>query len=256
MRRLPVRIPITVSGCEAVLRWRSLVVRAAGCTGQAMISPRLIVLVACIYAGTAAAADGFRFSTEEQKEKNAQADAEAERQARVQSLLSVPCREKIKNQRIMIVIGEDRNGIFVPGDVGYNPHYEAINQRLRALGLQTYTPAEMRRQIAQAEMEALLRNDRKAALAASQRLAARYILRGLITTRAGRNAIVNVNQVVVNMNFTLSAADGALISQTSASNESFAGRDVAGTALRLIDERAEDVVAQLYSDYCQGAAAR
>lgn len=202
------------------------------------------------------AAQGFRFSTEEQKEKAAQADAEAERQARVESLLSVPCREKIKNQRIMIVIGEDRNGSLFPADAGYNPHYEAINQRLRALGLQTYTYAEIRQQIAQAEMEALVRNDRKAALAASKRLAARYILRGLMATRATRNAVVNVNQVVVNMHFTLNGADGALISQASASNESFAGRDVAGTVLKLINERADELVAQLYNDYCQGAVAR
>ena len=45
----------------------------------------------------------------------------------------------------------------------------------------------------------------------------------------------------------LSAADGALISQTSASGESFAGRDVVGTALAVINERADEVVAQLYN---------
>ncbi|MGZ8229848.1 MAG: hypothetical protein ACXW2A_08565, partial [Burkholderiales bacterium] len=71
--------------------------------------------------------------------------------------------------------------------------------------------------------------------------------------RAGRNAVVNVNQVAVNMNFTLSAADGRPVSQVAANNESFAGRDTAGMALTLINERADELVAQLYSDYCQGA---
>ena len=58
------------------------------------------------------------------------------------------------------------------------------------------------------------------------------------------------------MNFVLTGADGALISQVSEKNESFAGRDVAAMALTLINERADELVAQLYSDYCQGAAAR
>jgi hypothetical protein len=222
----------------------------------AMRCASLMLVVASVWA-PAAHAQGFRFSTEEQKQKEAASKAEADRQARVESLLSAPCRQQIKDQRIVVVIGEDRNGTIVAGHASFfNPHYEAINQRLRAVGLRVYTPDEIRRHIAQAEMEALLRNDVQAARAASKRLAARYILRGLITTRAARNAVANVNQVSVNMHFMLTAADGTLISQVSEKNESFAGRDVAAMALTLINERADEVVARLYNDYCQGAAAR
>jgi hypothetical protein len=213
----------------------------------------LLIALTC---AAAAQAQGFRFSTEEQKRKAAEANAAAERQERVESLLSVPCLERIKDQKIMVVIGEDRNGVIVVGEALYNPHFEAINQRLRAVGLRTYTPEEIRRQIAQAQLEALLRKDVQAARAAAKRVAARYILRGLITTRAVRNPVVNVNQVSVNMDFILTASDGTLISQVSEKNESFAGRDVAGMALTLINERADEVVARLYNDYCQGAAAR
>ena len=220
-----------------------------------MLCGRVMLALVSLCAATVCAQD-FRFSTEEQKQKAAQADAAAERRARVESLLSAPCLDRIRDQKIMVVLGEDRNGVVVAGQALYNPHFEAINQRLRAVGLRTYTPEEIRRQIAQAEMEALLGTTFEAARAASKRLAARYILRGLITSRAARNAVVNVNQVSVNMNFVLTAADGALISQVSEKNESFAGRDVAAMALTLINERADELVAQLYSDYCQGAAAR
>ena len=48
------------------------------------------------------------------------------------------------------------------------PHYQAINERLHALGLRTYTPEEIRRQIAQAEIDAYFTNDPDAALSASQ----------------------------------------------------------------------------------------
>jgi hypothetical protein len=47
-----------------------------------------------------------------------------------------------------------------------------------------------------------------------------------------------------------------MISQADAKNESYAGRDTRGMALTLINERADEVVAQLYSDYCQRAGAR
>jgi hypothetical protein len=138
----------------------------------------------------------------------------------------------------------------------YSPHIDAINGRLRSLGLRTYTPEEIRRQIAQAEIDAYFKNDPDAAINASRRLAAQYLLRGLIATQSTRNPIVNVNQVSVSMNFTLTASNGRMISHADARNESYAGRDTRGMALTLINERADEVVAQLYSDYCQRAGAR
>ena len=81
-------------------------------------------------------------------------------------------------------------------------------------------------------------------------------MRGLISTQAGRNPIVNVNQVSINMNFTLTGSNGKMISQAAAKNESYAGRDTMGMALTLINERADEVVAQLYTDYCQKAGTR
>ena len=201
-------------------------------------------------AATAAAlAQGFRFSNEDQADKA----AETERQAKVQAQLATPCRDKIKNQKIMVLIGEERNGAISAAQSSYSPHVDAINQRLRSLGLRTYSPEEIRRQVAQAEIDAYFRNDPDAAISASKRLAAQYILRGLIATQSGRNAIVNVNQVSVNMNFTLTGANGRMISQATAKNESYAGRDTSGMALTLINERADEVVAQLYTDYCQKA---
>jgi hypothetical protein len=217
-----------------------------------MVRASLIAVFMAFYAATAAHGQGFKFSNEDQSEKA----REAERQAQVQSLLATPCRDKIKNQKIMVLIGEDRNGIIYAGQASYSPHIDAINGRLRSLGLRTYSPEEIRRQVAQAEIDAYFKNDPDAAISASKRLAAQYILRGLIATQSGRNAIVNVNQVSVNMNFTLTGANGRMISQADAKNESYAGRDTRGMALTLINERADEVVARLYSDYCQRAGAR
>ena len=151
----------------------------------------------------------------------------------------------------MIVMGE-RTGRGMNSDQGhYSSHFNAIDKRLKRLGLNSITQEEMRARIAQAEIDAYFKNDPDAAISASKRLAAQYILRGVISSSAFRNAIINVNQVNVAMNFTLTGANGKMISQTSAKNESYAGQDVSGMALTLINESAEEVVAKLYADYCQ-----
>ena len=197
-------------------------------------------------------AQGFKFSNEDDSNKA----AEAERQRRVESLLATPCRDKIKNQKILVLVGENRNGAIIAKQSAFDSHFDAINRRLRSLGLRTYTQEEIRKQVAQAEIDAYFKNDPDAAISASKRLAAQYILRGLIDTQMTRNAIVNVNQVNIRLDFTLTGANGRTISEASATNESYAGRDVLGMALTLINERADEVVSQLYSDYCRKAGVK
>jgi len=201
-------------------------------------------------------AQGFKFSEAEQAQKTEQAEQQAAQDAKVQALLATPCRDRIKNQKIVVLIGEDRNGLVQAVQSRFSPHFEAVNSRLRELGLKTYTQAQIRAQVAQAEIDAYFKNDPDAALSASRRLAAQYILRGLISTQASRNAVVNLNQVRISMDFTLTGANGRMISQANVENASYAGADTSGMALTLIRERAEELVAKLYSDYCQKAASR
>ena len=212
----------------------------------------LTTLFACTVLAAGVQAQGFKFSAEDTSQKA----QEAEQQARVQALLATPCRNRIKNQKIMVLVGESRNGKLQTGQAAFSPHFEAINSRLQSLGLKTYTQAQIRQQVAQAEIDAYFKNDPDAAISAAKRLAAQYILRGLITSQASRNAMINVNQVNVSMNFTLTGANGKMISQAGAEHASYAGQDTAGMALTLINERADELVATLYSDYCAQAGSR
>ena len=210
----------------------------------------------CLAAGAAllaamVQAQGFKFSNDDDARKAE--EAERDRQARVGSLLATPCRDKIKNQKIMVLIGEHRNGSILAKQAAYDGHFDAINQRLRSLGLRTYTQEEIRRQVAQAEIDAYFRNDPDAALAAAKRLGASFILRGLISTQAMRNPIIPVNQVSIGMGFTLTGANGRIISDVGANSASYAGADVSQMALTLINEQADEVVAHLYGDYCRNA---
>ena len=67
------------------------------------------------------------------------------------------------------------------------------------------------------------------------------------------NPIIAVNQVFVNMGFTLSGTNGRVISDVQANSSSYSGADVRRMALTLVNEQADEVVAKLYADYCRNA---
>jgi hypothetical protein len=212
--------------------------------------PLLLATLALLTPAISWAQQGFRFSQPDDSER---IEREA-REARVAEALSTPCRAELRSKKIMVVIGETLdNGVVVAEQQNYGLHYRAINDRLRALGLTTYTPEEIRRQVAQAEIDAQFRNDPDAALSASRRLGASFVLRGLISAQATPNPIMRVNQVSVTMGFSLTDRNGRQVSTAEAHSASYAGADVAKMALTLVNEQADEVVAKLYSDYCRNA---
>ena len=209
-----------------------------------------VAALAFALAVSPALAQGFKFSEQPDEEK---AEREA-RENRIAVQLSTPCRADLKNKKIMVVIGEERSdGYIVAQQQNYGPHYEAINRRLRSLGLRTFTPEEIRRQIAQAEVDAVMRNDPDAALSAQKRLGASFVLRGLIRSQASANRMMAVNQVSVTMGFTLAGSDGRPVASADARADSYAGADVGRMAQTLVEEQADVVVATLYSGYCRNA---
>lgn len=214
-----------------------------------------VIMAVCCFLALGAQAQGFKFSN---PTPEAQADAaeRAQRQAATAIHLSEPCRERIRNRKIMVLFAQEVNGMPMASQGSYGRQVEAVNTRLRAVGLKTYSPEEIRRQIAQEEIDAYFKNNPDRALSAARRLAAQYVLRGVIATSAVANPMVNVNQVSVQLDFTLTDSAGRPISVARASNRSYAGADVAGMALTLIEERADEVVARLYSDYCRNAELR
>lgn len=213
----------------------------------------LVLLTTVALACSGAFGEGFKFSQPSEDDR-IDAEQEAARQSRIAQQVSMPCRAELKDKKIMVVIGERQsNGYIVAQQQNYGPHFQAINKRLRMLGLRTYTPEEIRAQIKQAEIDAYFRNDPDAALAAAKRLGASFVLRGLISSHASQNPMIAVNQVSVDMGFTLARSDGKMISDTQASSSSYAGADVQRMALTLVNEKADEVVAQLYADYCRSA---
>jgi hypothetical protein len=213
----------------------------------------LVVALVALGCSGAGQAQGFKFS---QEDNAAKAKEEARQQA-IAERLSTPCRDQLKDKKIMLIIGEQQvGGGILANQENYGPHFQIINQRLRALGLRTYTPEEIKKQVAQAEIDAYFKGNPDAALSASRRLGANFVLRGLITAQASVNPIIRVNEVTVNLGFSLADTTGRMISDTTAQGGSFSGSDIRTAAARLINEQADEVVATLYSDYCsKGASA-
>jgi hypothetical protein len=215
------------------------------------IARRLIFWASLAGTGALAAAEPFHFSTRAQQE---QAAEEAAQQVEsIRQLVSVPCRDRLKNRKILQLIAEHREGRWLAEQDRYGRLTSIIDTRMRALGLGTFTPEQIGSAIAQAEVDAYFNNDPDGALAASRRLAADYILRGNITMTTGVNGLVGVREVAVNVQLTLSSASGRQLSSVDAHSESYSTRDTLATATALLTRQADQLVAQLYNDYCRKA---
>lgn len=217
-----------------------------------------LVLAAMLGIGAAAAAraaDQFSFSASSDADQaKAQQDAAMQTEA-IQALVSVPCRARLKGHKILLLIGEQHADQWLTNQDRYGDLFRIIDARLRGLGLKTYTQQQIKASIAQAELEAYFKNDPDAALAASKKLGANYVLRGSITSQAGVNPIVQVNEVSINIELTLATINGRMLSSVDAHSESFSGSDTLHTALAMMRERADPLVAQLYNDFCRGGSA-
>lgn len=217
---------------------------------------RLLGMLVCICGAPSgvAADDQFSFSAEAAKDQQtADADAQARAQS-IQALLSTPCPQRLKDQKILLLVGEQSSGRWLTSQDRYGQLIRVLDTRLKSLGLKPYTQQEIKASIAQAEVEAYFNNDPDAALAASKRLGAGYILKGSLTSRAGTNPVAGVNEVDVNIDLTLSAIGGRVLSDVSAHSGSYSGSDVLGTALQLAKAQADLLVAQLYSDFCRNGS--
>ena len=208
--------------------------------------PLLALALLATLTGNAAA---FSFSEEEQNEKAA-SDAARQRHA---SLLATPCKQALKDKRIMVVVGQRTAKGMLSDQGSFSAHFQAIDKRLKRLGLNSISQEEMKAKVAQAEIDAYLNNDMEAALNASKKMTSDFILRGVISSRTGYNQMVRLPEVYVSMSFTLTGADGRMISEASGAAESYSNSDVGGMAVTLINGQAEGVVARLYSDYCRKA---
>lgn len=191
------------------------------------------------------AVHAFKFSDDEASDKTEGA-AKTQRAAGI----TAACRERLKNERVLVLVAERGNNGINADQGRYGLHFQGIDRRLRKQGMRTFSQDEIKKQVAQAEIDAHFRNDPDAALAASKKLGASLSLRGVIGSRRAINPVLGINEVYVNMGFALIGSDGRVIAEASASADSYAGGDTLGMALTLLNEQADGVVGRLLRGYC------
>jgi hypothetical protein len=167
-------------------------------------------------------------------------------------LADLRCPQSLKRSRIATMIGEDHRDDRTGRDGFYGSLVDDLNHGFRQLGLKTYTSAEINAQVARAEQEAFLNNDPDAAISAADRLSADFMLKGIISTRARVNRVVNVEEVFVTINLALYNRSGRQISSARASETAFSDADVTATIQKLVKNQSSDITYQLFRDYCKG----
>lgn len=213
---------------------------------------KLIVFLAVIGLYVPIEANAFSFSEDnEQIEKEENADA-TNKQKKISSLLAVPCKKGRRALKVVVMIGEKSNGNYISRkQSNYSPLFQAVNASLNDVGFQTYTQKEITDQIAQAEIDAFLTNDMDAAATAASRLKANLMLQGMVTKITRKNPILNINEVFVNINFTLVNVSGERrICTVSSKSDSFSGADTLNVALDLIRNEADLIAAELFNCHC------
>jgi len=135
------------------------------------LNSALLAFVMCLGAACdSAAADQFSFSARDAQDQ-AKADEDAANQSQaIQALVSVPCRQRVKNQKILLLIGEHNGDQWATAQDRYGPLFHVLQSRLMALGLKPVTQEQIKASIKQAEIDAYFKNDPDAAFAASNRL--------------------------------------------------------------------------------------
>lgn len=189
-------------------------------------------------------ASAFSFSEAEEEEVREEQAQQAKTQNEIDQLLSVGCRQQLKKKRIAVILG--RNNARENSKI----LFMEVNNKLQRLGLKTCSQKAISSQIAQAEMDAFLSNNMDAAASAARRLSADFILRGMIRSTTRINPIIKVNEVSINMVFTLISSSGRIISNVSAHDENYSGQNTLEAALAMVKAKSGLMVAQLYHDYC------
>lgn len=211
----------------------------------------------------------FSFSEYEQQESSAKNSDQSVSPAQLR------CPQSLKKSRIATVIGEihrdDRTGhdgfygSFISPDSPdwdsrfgtkksvYGALVDVLNQEFQQLGLKTYSSAEINRQVARVKQEAFLSNgDPDAANSAAERLSADFMVKGLISTRAQINRVVQIEEVFVTINLSLFDRSGRQISNAQANETAFSDADVLTTIQKLVKEQSRYITYQLFRDYCKG----
>lgn len=143
-------------------------------------------------------------------------DHEGQNTVKAAEFLSISCRDLIKNKRVRIQV-EDRGG-------GGTAVRQAVENKLQATGVRV----------------------------AAAGGAADLVIKGVVEATRSTNPMLRINEVDIQADFTLHLAGGKTVATASTAGGAYAGSNVRQAARGVWDEKAEEIVGKLFSDYCAG----
>ena len=212
-----------------------------------------------LFAAPGTGAEPFSFSEQERQQQREEELQKQRVEDQVERNLRTECPVSVRDQRILLVVSEVHLHGLSPVyrfDAGNSQLFQYINQAFHKLGFKTYTQQQITARIAEAELRAVANGDLDAALEASRRLGADYILKANIGSRSGRNPILGIRELYVNMDVEMQSPAGDLVGTASAYSDSFAGEDTLAVAKSIAREHADLMASRLYRDLCRYHAAR
>ena len=205
--------------------------------------------------------------------EDAQNETAAEMTGTTNSLSKLHCPKSLKSAKIVTMIGEthrdDRTGLdrfygsfMTPNSPDwtsrlgtkksvYGNLVDELNHGFQQLGLKTNTTAEINAQIAREEQEAVLNNNLDAAVSAANRLSAKFMLKGIISTHSQINRVINIDEVFVTINLSLLDHNGTQISTAQINETTFSDADILATIQGLVKNQSREITYQLFKDYCK-----
>jgi hypothetical protein len=159
---------------------------------------------------------GFSFSAEEEKMDRATPEGRA--QAFRQAIAAVACAPSRRASRVRLQLVENRIGAASSQGGAFT---SALADRLRQAGMRVLSqgPAD-------------------------------YLVQGTVTAQANANRRLALNELSVNAAITLASARGQALSSQVSREESYAGADLLGAYVDLVQGQASDVAARLFTDLC------
>lgn len=142
-------------------------------------------------------------------------DNEGENTVKAAEFLSISCRDHIRNKRVRVQL-DDRSG-------GAASIRQALEARLRSVGLKVAAGKE----------------------------ATDLILRGVVEASRSVNPLLGINEVDIAGDFSLALPGGGTLSATAVDAGSFAGSNSRPALRALWEEKSEEVVGNLFGNYCK-----
>jgi len=143
-------------------------------------------------------------------------DHEGDNAIKAAEFLSISCRDLIRNKRVRVEL-DDRSGSGATARTSFEG-------KLRSLGLKV----------------------------AASKEAADWIVKGVIETERSFNRMLGIDEVTLEADFRLMSPRGGTIAAAAVSGASFSGSNTRQTIRAVWDEKSEEVVGRLFSDYCAG----